>query len=119
LITARADAGANQYDQIEVIHFRTVETKAFPYQALYAIPFNRVTGILYRNHCAESRVTPFIVFRKHGDISIADLDVAMPKDSLETGGCQQAVRGRVRGAGARRRRPVRQKDARDLLPGAP
>jgi len=101
LITACADAGANQYDQIEVIHFGTVKTKAFPYQTLDAIAFDRVTGILYRNHCAESRMTQFIVFRKHGDVSIADLDVAMPEDSLKTGSSQQTVSGRVRGAGAR------------------
>ena len=46
-------------------------------------------------------MTQRIVFRKHGDISIADLDIAMLEHPLETGGCQQAVRSGVGGAGAR------------------
>ncbi len=46
-------------------------------------------------------MTQLIAFRKHGNISIAGLDVAMPKHPLETGGRQQAVRSGIGGAGAR------------------
>ncbi len=42
-----------------------------------------------------------IIFRKHGNMLIADFNVAMLEDSLETGGCQQAVRSGIGGAGAR------------------
>lgn len=101
LVTARTDAGANQHDQIEVVQIGTVKTETFPYQAFYPIALDRITGVLYRNNGAETRVAQFIVFRKHGDISIADLDVALLEYSLETGGCQQAVRGGIGGAGAR------------------
>ncbi len=101
MVTARADTRAHQDNQVEIIHPGTVETKALPYQALDAIAFDRITGILDGNHCAESRVTQFIVFRKHGDVSIADLDVAMPEYSLKTGSGEQTVSGRVSGADAR------------------
>ena len=46
-------------------------------------------------------MTQLVAFRKHGNVTIADLVVAMLKYPLETGGRQQTVRSGVGGAGAR------------------
>jgi len=45
-------------------------------------------------------MTLIVVFHKHGNVLIADLDVAMLEDSLETGRCQQAIRSGIGGADA-------------------
>ena len=42
-----------------------------------------------------------VVFCKHGDISITDLDVTMPEYLLKTVGCEQTAGRRIGGAGAR------------------
>ncbi len=101
LITACTDAGTHQYDQVDASQFRLIEAEAFPYQALDAITFDRVAGIFYRHDGAKARMVKRIVSGKHGDIPVTDLEVAMPEDLLEIRGCQQTVRRRIRGAGAR------------------
>ena len=100
-VAARTDAGTDQYDQIEVAQPLPVEPEAFADQSLDTVTLDGVTGIFYRHDGAEPWMTQTIVFRKHGDGSITDLEVALPKYPLEPGGCQQTVRGRVGGACAR------------------
>jgi len=100
-VAATADAGANQHYKVKLAHTGPVETETFPDQAFYSIALDGITGIFDGNDCAEPWVTQIVMFHKHGEVSIADLDVAMPEDSLETGGSQQAVRSGVGGAGAR------------------
>lgn len=100
-VIARTDAGTNQNHQVNITHFGPVETEAFTYQTFDAIALHRIAGIFYRHNSAETRVIQRIVFCKHGDVSITDLEVAMPEYSLETGSCPQTVRRWISGDGAR------------------
>ncbi len=46
-VTARTDTRTHQYYQVDIIHFRTVQTKTFPHQTLDTIALDCVAGVFY------------------------------------------------------------------------
>ncbi len=91
LVTAGADPGSNQDNQVQVSEQRLVQTEAFPDQTLDPVALDGTAGSLYRHGHAQSRVIQLIGRRQHRYQSVAGLVFAALENPLVLGACEQAV----------------------------